>query len=71
MRWRTALGGLTIISGLIAYIAAAVTFANHYLPEHWLAELIFYPLAGFLWVFPAIWIIGWTKKDKEPPTPGR
>lgn len=56
-----------MISGLLAYIAAAVTIANSLLPEHWLAELLFYPAAGILWIFPAIWLIGWTKRDKEPP----
>lgn len=71
MRWRTAVGGLTMVSGLLVYIVAAVTVANRYLPDHWLAELVFYPLAGFLWIFPAIWIIGWTKKDQEPPAPRR
>jgi len=66
MRWRTALGGIIMIVGLIAYIAGVVTVANHMLPQHWLAELLFYPIAGFLWIFPAISLIGWTKKDKEP-----
>ncbi|WP_028465567.1 MULTISPECIES: DUF2842 domain-containing protein [Nisaea] len=66
MRWRTALGGIIMIVGLIAYIAGVVTVANHMLPQHWLAELLFYPVAGFLWIFPAIRLIGWTKKDKEP-----
>ncbi|UUX49405.1 DUF2842 domain-containing protein [Nisaea acidiphila] len=67
MRWRTALGGVIMILGLLAYIAGTVTFANLLLPQHWLAEILFYPITGFIWIFPAIWLIGWTKKDKEPP----
>ena len=69
MRWRTALGGLIMIIGLFAYIAGAVTISNHFLPQHWLAEIVFYPIAGFLWIFPAIWLIGWTKKDEEHNCP--
>lgn len=68
MRWRTAVGGFIMIMGLFAYIVAVVTIANYFLPQHWLAELAFYPVAGFLWIFPAVWLIGWTKRDKEPPS---
>lgn len=68
MRWRTAIGGFFMITGLIAYIAAVTTIANSLLPDHWLAEILFYPVAGCLWIFPAIWLIGWTKRDKEPPS---
>ena len=67
MRWRTALGGIIMIVGLFAYIVGTITIANHVLPQHWLADLVFYPIVGFLWIFPAIRLIGWTKKDKEPP----
>lgn len=66
MRWRTAIGGPIIVVGLIAYVAAAATVATEVLPDHWLAELVFYPLAGLLWIWPALAVIGWTKRDREP-----
>jgi hypothetical protein len=62
MRWRTPLGGLAIMAGLAGYIAAAATLGSA-LPDHALLQAAFYLAAGLLWIPPAVWVIGWAKRD--------
>jgi len=44
---------------LLFYSAGAMMLAVNYLPDSRWAELIYYPLAGILWIFPAMKIIKW------------
>ncbi|NQW09493.1 MAG: DUF2842 domain-containing protein [Alphaproteobacteria bacterium] len=62
MRWRTPIGGLILLAGLIGYAAAAVTLADG-LPDNGLVEALYYLAAGLLWIPPAVAVIGWTKRD--------
>lgn len=64
MRWRTPIGGLVILVGLIAYAVAAATLGGA-LPDHALLQAVFYLAAGLLWIPPAVWIMGWTKHDDD------
>ena len=62
MRWRTPIGGLAIIVGLVAYVVAAATLGGA-LPDHALLQAVYYLAAGLLWIPPAVWIMGWAKRD--------
>lgn len=62
MRWRTPLGGLAIMIGLAAYVVAAATLGSA-LPDHGFLQAVFYLAAGLLWIPPAVWIMGWAKRD--------
>lgn len=62
MRWRTPLGGLAILIGLAAYIVIAATIGG-LLPDYTLVQAAYYLIAGILWIFPAVWVIGWAKRD--------
>lgn len=66
MRWRTPIGGLAIIVGLAAYAVAAATLGGA-LPDHALLQAVYYLVAGLLWIPPAIWIMGWAKRDDGSP----
>lgn len=57
---RKLIGGIAIVLGLCAYAAAAVTLGNR-LPDHWLVHLLFYPVAGILWVWPAARVVRWAQ----------
>ncbi|MCW5749919.1 MAG: DUF2842 domain-containing protein [Alphaproteobacteria bacterium] len=58
-RGRKFLGLAGLLAGLLLYAAFMVTIAVRALPDHWLAELIFYPLAGLLWLLPAVPLVRW------------
>lgn len=62
MRWRTPIGGLILLVGLMLYAVAAVTVAA-WLPDQRLVEALYYLAAGLLWIPPAVAVIGWTKRD--------
>ena len=62
MRWRTPIGGIAVILGLTAYTVAAATLAD-LIPEHVLAQILYFFIAGVAWIPPAVWIIGWAKRD--------
>jgi len=62
MRWRTPIGGLAILIGLTAYAVTAATLGGA-LPDHALLQAVYYLVAGLLWIPPAVWIMGWAKRD--------
>lgn len=62
MRWRSPLAGLVIIAGLVLYVIAVVTLAD-FVPDHVLAETVYYVVAGIVWIWPAVSVIGWARKD--------
>ena len=62
MRWRSPLAGLAIIAGLVLYIVAVVTLAD-FVPDHVLAETVYYVVAGTVWIWPAVSVIGWARQD--------
>jgi hypothetical protein len=43
----------------LAYIAAAVTLADH-IPHHWAIQAGYFVLAGVLWVIPIRWLMLWS-----------
>jgi hypothetical protein len=44
---------------VIAWIAAATLLADHVRPLSWVVQAIYYPIAGFAWVFPVRWLMLW------------
>ncbi len=50
-------GMLALILGLCVYCLLVVTLAGAILPDNWLVQLIYYLIAGILWVLPARWLI--------------
>lgn len=62
MRWRSPLAGLAIMLGLVVYVAVVVTLAD-FVPDHALVEAVYYLVTGLLWIWPAVAVIGWAKRD--------
>ena len=61
-RWRTAVAGLVLVLGLIAYVALAVWMIE-LVPEGNLWRWPLYIGLSFLWIWPALKISRWTLKD--------
>ncbi len=57
-RLRKALGLIAMLVGLIVYAGAAAAIADH-LPDHWLVNLVYFTVAGLLWIYPAARLVRW------------
>lgn len=56
-RTRRTLGLFTITFGLFIYCILVMLVASAILPLHWIADLLFYVVAGIVWIFPAYWVL--------------
>lgn len=61
IRQRKLLGSFILLVWLLAYTIAVLWVSDHWLPDQQLARLIYYPLAGLLWVLPARPLLFWMR----------
>eukprot|EP00439_Symbiodinium_sp_Y106_P089472 s1_g2008.t1 len=64
---RKLLGTAIILVGLTVYTLLAVWLAVDVLPDHWAVQLVFYPIAGIAWAFPARPLLTWMQRPDAPP----
>lgn len=57
-RGRKAVGLLAFVVGLTVY-ALLMMRLGVALPQHWAVALVFYPVAGLAWLYPAARLIRW------------
>lgn len=48
--------------GFLAYVGIAVAVADVVVHRHWLLQVLYYSVAGIIWVFPAKWLIIWAAR---------
>ena len=65
MKTRKIVGLAGLLLLLTVYCLVCVYIAVQFLPENKLAELIFYPAAGVIWIFPAMKIVKWMQPPEE------
>ena len=71
MRLRILAGTLILILGLAAYAALAVAIAARLVPDRLAVELLFYAVAGVLWIWPAARLTRWMNRAApHHPPPG-
>lgn len=61
-RFKKLIGVVVLLPGLVLYAGAAVTLAEG-VPKFWLAQLVYFIVAGIAWAFPVIPFIRWMEKD--------
>jgi len=61
-RWRHFLVAILIVPALLVYISLALWLADWVTGRHWALDLLFYLLAGLIWIPPAGWVTGWLAK---------
>lgn len=61
VRHRKLLGTVILLVWMLVYTIAAVFVGIHWLPDSQIARLIFYPVAGLLWVPPVRPLIFWMR----------
>ncbi|WP_169543398.1 DUF2842 domain-containing protein [Sneathiella aquimaris] len=66
MNGRKLAGLMLLLLLVVVYSFAGMLMAIHLLPDSKWAELIYYPVIGIMWIFPAMKIIAWMQpKDPE------
>jgi hypothetical protein len=63
---RKFLGAIAMIVWLLAYVAVAAVLGDRVLHEHWLLQVIFFPIAGLGWVVPLKPLLKWMHARDEP-----
>ena len=63
-RLRKFIGMFGILGFCTAYVVLIITLGG-LLPDHWLARLVFYGVAGTVWGFPLFPLFRWM--NHEPP----
>jgi hypothetical protein len=59
---RIAFATLIGLAGFALYVMAAVALADVVAPLHWTVQLVYFVLAGVLWVLPAKWLMYWAAR---------
>jgi hypothetical protein len=67
MRLRILFGTLGLIFGLGLYALLMMRLAVEILPDYWAAQLLYYLIAGTLWIFPAARLTRWMQDLPSPP----
>ena len=62
VRLKKLIGLFGILGFLSVYVAGVIMLGEH-LPDHWLARLAFYGIAGIVWGFPLFPLISWMNRE--------
>lgn len=63
-RFKKLIGSGVMLAGLGAYVLGAVALAD-LVPKHWLAQFIYFAVAGVAWSLPAIPLIRWMNAEPK------
>jgi drug/metabolite transporter (DMT)-like permease len=63
---RKAIGALAILAFMAMYIAVAAVVGERVSKEHWLVQVIFFPIAGLLWILPLRPLLNWIHAKDGP-----
>jgi len=61
VRMKKLVGTFILLTWLFVYTLICVQISAHWLPDSHVARLIFFPLAGILWVLPARPLLLWMR----------
>lgn len=70
LRTRKFVGAIALLVFLALYALAAMMVAIVLqVGGSKVAEIVYYPVAGLLWVLPAMWLVRWMQRPDAPPEP--
>lgn len=65
MKMRKLAGLMLLLLLVVVYSFGAMLIAVHLLPESRVAEFVYYPVVGILWIFPAMKIVKWMQPAED------
>ena len=63
---RKIVGSIALVSWIVAYVAVAAVIGDRVADEHWAWQLLFFPIAGLLWVVPLKPVLRWMHAKDAP-----
>ncbi|MDZ7627796.1 MAG: DUF2842 domain-containing protein [Parvularculaceae bacterium] len=63
-RIKKLLGSALMLIGLGAYVLGAIALAD-VVPKYWVAQLLYFAVAGIGWALPAIPLINWMNAEPK------
>lgn len=63
---RKAIGALAILAFMAMYIAVAAVVGDRVAKEHWVIQMLFFPVAGLLWIAPLRPLLKWIHAKDGP-----
>jgi hypothetical protein len=70
-RTKKLIGAVVMMVWIPVYALLAMALGVRVLPHaHWLAELLYYALAGTLWIVPIGLMLPWMHREPAPPPQG-
>lgn len=63
-RLKKLIGSAALLAGLAGYVLGAIVVAD-FVPGHWLAQLLFFAVAGVGWSLPAIPLLRWMNAEPK------
>jgi hypothetical protein len=67
MRLRILYGTFILLGGLAVYTLAVMVVAAAFLPAQAAVELLYYAVAGTIWLYPAAKLTKWMQDLPAPP----
>ena len=65
-RTRKLIGTILLVAFVVFYALVVMTIAAAKLPgTSWFVQLVFYAVAGLVWVAPAAWLIYWMARPRK------
>jgi hypothetical protein len=61
---RPAIAVLVFVVGFTAYVAGVVTLADYVIRLHWLAQAVYFVVAGIAWTWPARALMFWAARAR-------
>lgn len=63
---RKVIGSAVLLTWVIAYIGVAGVVGDRVASEHWLIQLVFFPVAGLAWILPVRPLLRWMHAEDAP-----
>lgn len=64
-KWRKLIGLFGILAFMVFWMGAAAAVGN-VVPKHWLAQLLYYLVAGTAWFAPMVPLVKWMNRGPRP-----
>jgi hypothetical protein len=68
LRTRKLIGAIVLLAFIAVYALAAMLVAVVLqVNGNKIAEILYYPIAGLLWVLPSMWLVRWMQRPDAAP----
>jgi hypothetical protein len=63
---RKIVGSLILVSWIVGYVAVATVIGDRVSSDHWIWKMLYFPVAGILWILPLKPLLRWIHAVDAP-----